>query len=120
MLMFFQSLVNFFTTLSFLKKATVQESLFIISNGEQRIFIFMMLTSRQAKKWFLIMNSSFQSFVGLWLQTKEKCSALEEGIKIMSAVTGCWNMTTISKNSRIEVLFFLEDQILLLFTQREV
>jgi len=119
MLMFFQSLVNFFTTLSFLKKAIVQESLSIISNGEQRIFIFMMLTSRQAKKWFLIMNSSFQSFVGLWLQTKEKCSVLEEGIKIMSAVTGCWNMTTISKNLKIEVLFFLEDQILQLCIQRE-
>lgn len=50
---------------------------------------------------------------------KEKYSALGVGIRIMFAVTGCWNMTIISRNLKIEVLSFLEDQISQPYIQRE-
>ena len=119
MLMFSQSLVNYFTTLLFSKKVIVQENLYIILNGEQKIFIFTMLTSKRVKKWFLIMTSWFLNSVGHWSQMKEKYSALGVGIRIMFAVTGCWNMTIISRNLKIEVLSFLEDQISQPYIQRE-
>ena len=50
---------------------------------------------------------------------KEKYSALGVGIRIMFAVTGCWNMTIISRNLKIEVLSFLEDQISQPYIRRE-
>jgi hypothetical protein len=50
---------------------------------------------------------------------KGKYSALGVGIKTMFAVIGCWNMTIISRNLKIEVLSFLEDQISQPYIQRE-